>query len=184
MILRGSRHVRATFHWLCASELFSCSVANRPADFFLSQLICYSLIFLAIYSHPLSGMTLFGRGRCLFEVLVCSCLLVQITRRASSLRLGTLVQGLARRAPGSLEYFCDYARIWRWRVSFNWHAVTGTRGCVKESMLGRRSCWLRLAYVISRLRNACCDVPYVHHPHSYYASSFFHTRCGTKWVWD
>lgn len=58
VILRGSRHVRATFHWLRASELFSCSIANRPADFFLSQSICYLLIFLAIYSHPLSGMTL------------------------------------------------------------------------------------------------------------------------------
>mgnify|MGYP007051252136 CR=1 FL=1 len=72
MILRGSRHVRATFHWLRASEFFSCSIANRPADFFLSQLICYSLIFLAIYSHPLSGMTL-RQG----EVLVRSaCVLV------------------------------------------------------------------------------------------------------------
>ena len=52
-MLRGSRHVRPTFHWLRASELFPCSIANRPADFFFESI---DLLFAYIFSNLFTSL--------------------------------------------------------------------------------------------------------------------------------
>lgn len=95
VVLPGSRHVGNSLSLAPRTCAMVCGTVDRSAEYG-ANLFAYIFSHLSTYLDRIdsSGGTC---SKCLY-----SCLL-QITRRASSLRLGALVQGLARRALGSLS---------------------------------------------------------------------------------